>query len=87
MAIAPSGSFLTAPRIWSCATSLRPNSQDPAPWGYQGLVVISAHWFSRSEPQINVEPSPALMYDFYGFPSLSTGSAGPPGAPSGCRRR
>ena len=36
--------------------------------GARGLVVISAHWFSRSELQINVEPSPALMYDFYGFP-------------------
>ena len=36
--------------------------------GIKGLVVISAHWFSRSELQINVEPSPALMYDFYGFP-------------------
>ncbi|MCS3831814.1 4,5-DOPA dioxygenase extradiol [Aeromonas veronii] len=33
----------------------------------KGLVVISAHWFSR-ELQINVEPKPALMYDFYGFP-------------------
>lgn len=30
--------------------------------------MISAHWFSRSELQINVEPNPALMYDFYGFP-------------------
>jgi len=36
--------------------------------GVRGLVVLSAHWFSRSEPQLNVEPSPALMYDFYGFP-------------------
>ena len=36
--------------------------------GARGLVVISAHWFSRSELQINVEPNPALMYDFYGFP-------------------
>lgn len=36
--------------------------------GIKGLVVISAHWFSRSELQINIEPSPALMYDFYGFP-------------------
>ena len=27
--------------------------------GARGLVVISAHWFSRSELQINVEPSPA----------------------------
>ncbi|MGL5813786.1 MAG: DODA-type extradiol aromatic ring-opening family dioxygenase [Aeromonas sp.] len=36
--------------------------------GVKGLVVISAHWFSRTEPQLNVEPSPALMYDFYGFP-------------------
>ncbi|MBV7597685.1 class III extradiol ring-cleavage dioxygenase [Aeromonas sp. sia0103] len=35
----------------------------------KGLVVISAHWFSRGEPQLNVEPSPALMYDFYGFPA------------------
>ncbi|MGN5152941.1 DODA-type extradiol aromatic ring-opening family dioxygenase [Aeromonas hydrophila] len=34
----------------------------------KGLVVISAHWFTRSELQINVEPNPALMYDFYGFP-------------------
>lgn len=34
----------------------------------KGLVVISAHWFSRSELQVNVEPNPALMYDFYGFP-------------------
>lgn len=33
----------------------------------KGLVVISAHWFSR-ELQINVEPKPELMYDFYGFP-------------------
>lgn len=33
----------------------------------KGLVVISAHWFSR-ELQINIEPKPALMYDFYGFP-------------------
>ncbi|MDR6995430.1 4,5-DOPA dioxygenase extradiol [Aeromonas salmonicida] len=34
----------------------------------KGLVVISAHWFSRTDLQINVEPNPALMYDFYGFP-------------------
>lgn len=33
----------------------------------KGLVVISAHWFSR-ELELNVEPAPALMYDFYGFP-------------------
>ena len=36
--------------------------------GIRGLVVLSAHWFSRSELQLNVEPNPALMYDFYGFP-------------------
>ena len=36
--------------------------------GIKGLVVISAHWFSRTDLQINVEPKPALMYDFYGFP-------------------
>ena len=35
----------------------------------RGLVVVSAHWFSRDEVRINVEPSPALMYDFYGFPA------------------
>lgn len=34
----------------------------------KGLVVISAHWFSRTDLQLNVEPKPALMYDFYGFP-------------------
>lgn len=33
----------------------------------KGLVVISAHWFSQ-ELQINLQPGPELMYDFYGFP-------------------
>ena len=32
-----------------------------------GLVVISAHWFSR-ELEINSAHNPALMYDFHGFP-------------------
>ncbi|PJG60038.1 DODA-type extradiol aromatic ring-opening family dioxygenase [Aeromonas cavernicola] len=33
----------------------------------KGLVVISAHWFSH-RLELNVEPNPSLMYDFYGFP-------------------
>ncbi|MGB6187274.1 MAG: class III extradiol ring-cleavage dioxygenase [Aeromonas molluscorum] len=33
----------------------------------KGLVVISAHWFSR-ELEVNVAHNPALMYDFHGFP-------------------
>lgn len=52
--------------------------------GLKGLVVISAHWFSR-ELQINVEPKPALMHDFYGFPVAPLpGVLGLPAASSGC---
>ncbi len=51
----------------------------------KGLVVISAHWFSR-ELQINVEPKPALMYDFYGFPEPLYRMRWPASSPSGCNK-
>ena len=37
----------------------------PAP---KAVLVVSAHWLTRGQTKISVNPDPDTIYDFYGFP-------------------
>lgn len=34
----------------------------------KAILVVSAHWLTRGETRVSVNPDPDTIYDFYGFP-------------------